>query len=212
MADGTQRVLIVGRSERVLVDAVAMLRGRGFGANGTNQFERVLDDYDATEVDLVIFGGMVPAELKERLGAELRRLNPDVGIRQGLGGIAPLLVAQAEEFFSGGAPGIEYDSDERACRLTLEQAAPVIVDGLWAEYGPTGPSARSLRIHDGELGPGGHEITVPVQVPEEGSHLAVRIGSRVSAFPIGEVPRAVKQAVGAQAPPTPEPVATQFAW
>src|SRR6478609_2602398 len=101
MSTRTGRVLIVGRSTAVLVDTVAMLRERGHGANASNQFDRLLDDYDFREVDLVIFGGMVPPEKKEQLQVEIRNLNPRVTFMQGLGGIAPLLVAQVEEFFGG---------------------------------------------------------------------------------------------------------------
>src|SRR5260370_18846725 len=43
-----ERILVVGRSPSVLVDAVEILRTKGYSADATNQFDRVLDDYDVT--------------------------------------------------------------------------------------------------------------------------------------------------------------------
>ncbi|MFB7798497.1 hypothetical protein [Isoptericola sp. NPDC056134] len=90
MTDRTTRVLVVGRSARALTETVSMLRARGIAANATNQFDRVLEDYDARDLDLVLFGGQVPPPLREHLEAEMLRRHPDVQLRSGLGGMAPL--------------------------------------------------------------------------------------------------------------------------
>ncbi len=82
------RVLIVGRSPSVLVATVDMLRAKGFMADATNQFDRVLADYDISGLDVLVFGGMVPADTKRYLRAEISQHNPDVIFVQGLAGIA----------------------------------------------------------------------------------------------------------------------------
>ena len=43
------RVLIVGRSGKVLRETVALLRERGYAANASNRFDSLLDDYDVRE-------------------------------------------------------------------------------------------------------------------------------------------------------------------
>lgn len=189
-----------------------MLRDRGYGANASNRFDRLLDDYDIYEVDLVIFGGMVPPDKKEHLRAEIRKLNPRVRFMQGLGGIAPLLVAQVEEFFGGAAHGVEYDAATRVFRVTLADAEPVVVEGLWARFVPPEPVAQSAIAFDDELASGVHEIAIPDDVPLQGSYAVVRIGGRVSAFQIGETPQSIKRIAAAQSLPAPEPVTTQLPW
>ncbi|MFC5728097.1 MULTISPECIES: hypothetical protein [Nocardioides] len=211
MHQRNHRVLVVGRSAPVLVDVVAMLRDRGYGANASNQFDSLLDDYDVREVDLVIFGGMVPPEKKEDLSASILELNPRAGFLQGLGGIAPLLVAQVEEFFGGAAPGVEYDAATRLVRVTLAEAAPVLIEGLWAAFVPE-PVAQSVVTFDAMLEPGVHEIPIPSAVPLEGSYLAVRVGEGVSALRIGEPSQSVQRIVAARALPAPAPVTTRFPW
>ncbi len=189
-----------------------MLRDRGYGANASNQFDRLLNDYDMSEVDLVIFGGMVPPDTKEQLRAEIRELNPRVRFMQGLGGIAPLLVAQVEELFDGAAPGVDYDAAARVFRVTLADTEPVMVEGLWATFVPPEPVAQSAIAFDGELASGEHEIAIPDGVPLQGSYAAVRIGKRVSAFQIGETPQSIKRIAAAQSLPAPEPVTTRHPW
>ncbi|MDF3312927.1 hypothetical protein P3H15_49280 [Rhodococcus sp. T2V] len=212
MSARTERVLIAGRSGSVLVDAVKLLRDRGCGANATNQFDTLLDDYDMREVDLVIFGGMVPPDKKERLQAEIRTLNPQMKFMQGLGGIAPLLVAQVEELFGGGAGGVEYDAGARAFRVTLTVAAPVMVHALWATFVPPEPVGHSAVAFDGELAAGAHKIAIPDEVPRLGTYAVVRIEGRVSAFQIGETPESIKRIAAAQTLPAPEHVTTRFPW
>ena len=212
MTNTLGRVLIVGRSGSVLIDAVAMLRDRGYAANASNQFDRLLDDYDIREVDLVIFGGMVPPEKKEQLRTEIRDLNPRASFLQGLGGIAPLLVAQVEEFFCGAAPRVEYDAATRVFRLTLAASARVLVEGLWATFVPPEPVAQSVVVFDDALAAGAHEIAIPDEVPVEGSYAAVRIGDRVSALQIGGTPQSIRRIAPAQSLPAPEPVTTRLPW
>lgn len=208
----SNRVLIVGRSAQVLLDAVDMLRDRGYAANASNQFDRLLDDYELGNVGLVLFGGMVPPETKERLQAQISALNPGVRFRQGLGGIAPLLVAQVDEFFQGEVPGVEYDAARRVLSVSLSRGAHTFVEGLWAQFVPPNPIAQSTVILDEDLPAGTHEIAIPVEVPEQGSFAAVRVGDRASAVQISETPQSVKRLASAQSLPAPEPVTTRFPW
>jgi DNA-binding response OmpR family regulator len=60
-----ERVLVVGRSPSVLVATVDILRAKGYSADATNQFDQVLDDYDVTDLDVLVFGGMVPADTSD---------------------------------------------------------------------------------------------------------------------------------------------------
>jgi hypothetical protein len=212
MTSRANRVLIVGRSGSVLRDAVALLRERGYAANASNQFDRLLDDYDMRDVDLVIFGGMVPPDKKEQLRAEIEALNPAASFLQGLGGIAPLLVAQVEQFFAGPASGIEYDAARRTVRLRFAHPERAVVQGLWAKFVPPEPIAQSVIAFEGELPAGVHDIAIPAEVPPEGSYAAVRVGGHVSAFRIGDPPESVRRLASAQALPAPEPVTTRLPW
>src|SRR5215469_12730462 len=115
------RILVVGRSPGVLIDTVEILRGKGYRADATNQFDRVLDDYDAGDIDIIVFGGMVPADVKQHLRQEIGERNGKVTFVQGLAGIAGLIAAQVEGVVAGQADDIHlvYDEDQRSVRLTL---------------------------------------------------------------------------------------------
>ena len=69
--DNPQRsVLLIGKSQLVLDDALAGLRDLGYNAEATNDFADVTARFDAREVDLVVFGGQVPRT--SRLSSEKR--------------------------------------------------------------------------------------------------------------------------------------------
>lgn len=212
MTARTRRILIIGRTPSVLAEAVALLRERGYAANASNQFDTVLDDYDVREVDLVLLGGAVPPETKDRLTTEAGRLHPELQVVQGLGGIPPLLVAQVEELFGGGVPDLEYVAAARTLRLTLPAPTRVRVEGLWADVVDYAPVTRSTEVLDRELAAGEHTIPVPDAVPVEGSYLTVRAGDRVSALRIGDTPQQVTQLVAAGPLPDPEPLTTRDPW
>ena len=69
---GPERILIIGRSPGVILDAAGILRGKGFRADATNQFDEVLTEYDTTNIDVVVFGGMVPPDAKQYLNCDMR--------------------------------------------------------------------------------------------------------------------------------------------
>ncbi|REG00307.1 EmrB/QacA subfamily drug resistance transporter [Asanoa ferruginea] len=78
-----ERVLIVGRSPSVLVDAVDILRADGYTANATNQFDRVLDDYDVTDLDVLVFGGHGPRRHQGTTPRQSRRTQSPGDLRAG---------------------------------------------------------------------------------------------------------------------------------
>ena len=125
-----ERVLVVGRSPNVLVTTVDILRAKGYSADATNQFDQVLDDYDVTDLDVLVFGGMVPAGTKQQLREDISERNPHVTFVQGLAGIAGLIAAQVQAAISAEAPDIcqvAYGAAQRSVQLTLNSSAPVTV-------------------------------------------------------------------------------------
>jgi hypothetical protein len=193
------RILVVGRSPSVLLQAVDILRGKGYAAHATNQFDQVLDDYDPAATDIVVFGGMVPAETKQYLREQFSARNPDVTFVQGLAGIAGLVAAQAEGAASAGEAGdsdVAYDATQRAVRLTLHRTLHVIVEAWWAtSFTPPEPESTSMRVLDAELHEGHHVVPVPDEVPTEASFLTVAVGSAVYAFTVGAMPQSVVRVV-----------------
>ncbi|NUR58534.1 MAG: hypothetical protein HOV87_07550 [Catenulispora sp.] len=191
----SQRVLIVGRSPRVLIDTVEILRARGFFADATNQFDRVLDDYDVTELDLLVFGGMVPADTKQRLREDILERNPQVTFVQGLAGIPGLIAAQVAAVTSDEAPElgeVRYAAAQRSVRLTLNDSTPVIVEAWWGtSFVPPEPKSASMCVFDDRLDVGTHTIPLPDQVPTEASFAAVSVGSATHVFTVGPMPSTV---------------------
>ncbi|MFC8730868.1 hypothetical protein ACFT5B_00220 [Luteimicrobium sp. NPDC057192] len=187
------RVLVVGRSPSVLEGAVDALRADGFDADATNQFGSVLDDYDARAVDVLVFGGMVPADAKEQLRRDVTALNPRVTVVQGLAGIAGLIAAQVRAAMSPGA-AVDYDPDTRALAFTLEAPADVVVEASWAvSMTPPEPTSASLRVLDVRLDAGAHTVPLPDDVPSVASFAAVTAGSSTTVVVVGPMPRAVTQ-------------------
>jgi hypothetical protein len=196
-ADGPDRVLVVGRSPSVLVAAVDILRAKGYTADATNRFDRVLDDYDVTGLDVLVFGGMVPPDTKQLLRAEISRRNPRVSFVQGLAGIAGVIAAQVEALASEERQGpddaeISYDAEHRHVRLTLKAPAHVTVEALWGtSFTPPEPKSTSTVVFDGDLAPGAHEIPLPDAVPSQASFATVAAGGLVRVFTVGAIPEAV---------------------
>ncbi|WP_285577669.1 hypothetical protein [Actinoallomurus iriomotensis] len=190
-----ERVLVVGRSPSVLLATVDLLRARGHSADATNQFDRVLEDYDVTDVDVLVFGGMVPAETKQRLREGILERNPHVTFVQGLAGIPGLLAAQVRAATSDGALDggeVVYDAARRSLRLTLDDSAPVTVEAWWGtSFVPPEPKSASMYVFDDRLDAGTHIIPLPNQVPPEASFAGVTVGSVTRVFTVGPVPDAV---------------------
>jgi hypothetical protein len=189
------RILVVGRSPGVLVATVEILRSKGYPAEATNQFDQVLDDYDVTDLDVLVFGGMVPADTKQYLRKVIGERNPDVTFVQGLAGIAGLIAAQVEEAVKPSEPDaglIAYDAGRRSVELTLNDSMHVSVHAWWAtSFTPPEPKSTSMEVLDAELDKGFHNIPLPDRVPSEASFATVAVGSSVRAFTVGAMPNAV---------------------
>lgn len=192
------RVLVVGRSPSVLLAAVEMLRDKGFRADVTNRFDQVLDDYDVTDLDILVFGGMIPPDTKQHLSEEVAERNTGITLLQGLAGIPGVIAAQVEAARYGSeAPGIghvTYHDSDRTLKVVLDSPQHVSVEALWGtSFTPPEPTSTSARIFDGDLEPGTHTIALPAEVPDVASFAAVAVGPQTRVLTIGPMPQAVSR-------------------
>jgi hypothetical protein len=207
----SQRILVIGRSPGVILDAAELLRGKGFRADATNQFDDVLTDYDTATIDVVVFGGMVPPDSKRHLRDEISKVNNHVTFVQGLAGIAGLIAAQVESVTSaaGDDNGVEYDTAERTVRLVLRQPERVVVEAWWAtSFTPPEPASTSARVVDSRFDPGEHVVPLPAEVPAVASFVTVSVGPAVYTFTAGAMPDAVRRMASTSALPPVRAVAT----
>ena len=160
-----ERVLVVGRSANVLVTTVDILRAKGYSADATNQFDQVLDDYDVTDLDVLVFGGMVLPAQSNSCAKTSPNATRRVTFVQGLAGIAGLIAAQVQAAISAEAPDsceVAYDAAQRSVQLTLNGSAPVTVEAWWAtSFVPPEPKSASIQLFDGQLDAGSHIIPLP---------------------------------------------------
>ena len=201
-----ERILVIGRSPNVILDAAHILRRKGFHVDATNQFNQVLTDYDTAKLDVVVFGGMVPPTTKQYLRDEISKTNDHVVFVQGLAGIAGLIAAQVEGVASAAADDnvVDYDATERSVRITLQQPAQVVVDAWWAtSLAPPEPTSTSARVIDSKLDSGAYVVVLPAEVPTEASFVTVTVGPSVRAFTVGGIPEAVTRMVPTGHPARP---------
>ena len=183
-----ERVLIIGRSQVVLDDAVALLEADGYRARATNRFDSVLTDVDVSEVDIVVFGGAVPPETKADLAREIRARQPDVTFLQGLSGIPGLIADQVR----GAAHARTHDEsdpapivDGSAIVLSLASPREVRVAAWWiTALVPPNPSSDSLVVVERALAPGEHRFELPDVLRERGGFVTVRLGDAVHALTV----------------------------
>jgi hypothetical protein len=202
----TPRILVIGRSPTVILDAAELLRGKGFLADATNQFDRVLTDYDTADLDVVVFGGMVPAPTKQHLRAAISKVNDHVTFVQGLAGIAGLIAAQVEGAVSATVDDgtVAYDAATATVRLVLREPAQVAVEAWWAtSFTPPEPASTSMRVLDALLDPGEHHVPIPAEVPRVASFVTAAVGPAVHAFTVGAMPEAVTRMVPTGDPAQP---------
>jgi hypothetical protein len=201
-----ERILVIGRSPGVILDAADILRGKGFHADATNQFDEVLTEYDTTNLDVVVFGGMVPPNTKQRLREEISKVNRHVTFVQGLAGIAGLIAAQVEGVTStaGDGNGVAYDTATRTVRLSLTEPAQVVVEAWWATaFTPPEPTSTSMRVIDSSFDSGEYSISLPAEVPPVASFVTVSVGPAVRVFTAGAMPEAVTRMVPTGDPTRP---------
>ena len=201
------RVLVIGRSPNVILGIAEILRDKGFHADATNQFDEVLAQYDTTNLDIVVFGGMVPPATKRHLADEISKVNPRATFVQGLGGIAGLVAAQVEGAAAAAGDdgtGVAYDAARRAVRLDLRAPARVVVEAWWGtSFAPPEPTSTSMRVLDTDLEAGAHVVPLPAEVPAVASFVTVSAGPVVRAFTVGAMPESVTALVPTGDPARP---------
>jgi hypothetical protein len=193
VANPPARILAIGRSETVLSELVMILREKGYAAGATNEFDRTLDLFDAGQLDLVVFGGMVPPDTKEHLREQISTRNPAVAFVQGYAGIPGLIAAQVEAALSDGTTGptapVTYDARSRSIGISLDRPQDVTVTAWWhTSFVPPEPKSTSRVILGEELPAGAHTIAIPDEVPAQASFATVSIGPSVHAFIVGAMP------------------------
>src|SRR5215813_7873353 len=192
-ANPPARILVIGRSESVLSEAVTILRDKGYAAGATNEFDRTRDLFDARQLDLVVFGGMVPPDTKAHLRERISARNPAAAFVQGYAGIPGLIAAQAEAALSDSttrptAP-VTYHAQSRSIGISLDRPQHVTVTAWWhTSFVPPEPKSTSRVILDGELPAGAHTIAIPDEVPAQASFATVSTGPSVHAFIVGPMP------------------------
>jgi hypothetical protein len=193
VANRPARILAIGRSETVLSELVTILRERGYAAGGTNEFDRTLDLFDAGQLDLVVFGGMVPPHTKEHLREQISTRNPAVAFVQGYAGIPGLVAVQVQaalnDASTGPAASVTYDARSRSIGISLDRPHDVTVTAWWGtSFVPPDPKSTSRVILDEELPAGPHTIAIPDEVPAQASFATVSIGPSAHAFIVGPMP------------------------
>ncbi len=192
-ANRPARILVIGRSETVLSELVTILREKGYAAGATNEFDRTLDLFDAGQLDLVVFGGMVPPDTKEHLREQISARNPAAAFVQGYAGIPGLIAEQVEAALSDGTTGpgasVTYDARSRSIGLSLDGPHDVTVIAWWhTSFAPPGPKSTSRVILDEKLPAGPHTIAIPDEVPAQASFATVSIVPSAHAFIVGPMP------------------------
>src|SRR5919197_1415216 len=109
VASPPNRILAVGRSETVL--------------------------FDVGQLDLIVFGGMVPPDTKEHLREQISTRNPAIAFVQGYAGIPGLVAEQVEAALSAAAIGptapVTYDAQSRSIGISLQRPQDVTVIAWW---------------------------------------------------------------------------------
>lgn len=190
----TTTILVIGRSEKVLKETVDLLRQRGWAAGATNDFDNVLTLFEPSSLNIVVFGGMVPPNVKETLRTDLAAANPAITFVQGLAGMPGLLVAQVEAALAPTSrhdpESISYDGDSRTVAISLQSPAQVRVTGFWGTaFIPPDPESTSEVVFDTTLGAGTHAVPLPSSFPSVASFIVVHVDTDVFPFTVGPMPR-----------------------
>jgi hypothetical protein len=184
-----QSVLLIGKSQLVLDEALTGLRDLGYKAEATNDFADVTARFDAREIDLVVFGGQVTPDLKAELREEISAINSRVIFVQGLAGIPGLIINQVQGAFARDqqepvrAP--TFTPYERSIKLTFPAPADVKVTIWWqTSFVPPDPKSDSLLLLNDRLAAGDHAVTVPDIVPPKAAFATVQVDAAIYAFSI----------------------------
>jgi hypothetical protein len=177
--DTKQSVLLIGRSRRVLDDAVAGLRELGYTAEASNDFSAITSRFDPTQIDLVVFGGQVRPDRKAELHEEIAAVNTQTMFVQGLAGIPGLIIDQVQQAIDGEHPipgqAPTFDASRRAIMVTLFAPLDVRVTAYWAtEMVPPDPKSDSCVLFDDRLPAGQHSFPLPNAVNLDAAFATVR--------------------------------------
>ena len=188
------RGLVLGRGESVLSETVQILRRKGHAAGASTDFAGVMDLFDMTAVDVVVFGGMVPADAKEILRKRISDRNPAVSFVQAFSAIPGVIAAQVQAAFTGDATAqsgldVTFDAETRTVDVHLDRKENVQVVAWWvtAFTCPEFESA-SLVLIDAGLPAGEHTVTLPDEIPAQASFVTVTAGDAVQALIVGPMP------------------------
>jgi len=167
-------VLLIGASQRVLDEAVAILRDLGYTAQGTNDFfNDITGRFDITSIGLVALGHLVPPDRKAELKEQIGTINPQVTfLDPPLAGIPGLIASQVQEAFNADhqdpARAPAYTPGDRSIRLSLAEPAAVKVTVYWrTALIPPDPTSDSLVLLDDQLPSGDHTIPIPGHIPPQ---------------------------------------------
>lgn len=188
------RVLIIGRSESVLSETVKILRRKGHAAGACNDFADTVDLFDMATVDVVVFGGMVPPDAKERLRQLISDRNPAVVFVQGFAGIPGVIATQVQVALTGADNAqtrlaVTYDPRTRTVDLHLDRPENVQVVAWWhTSFTPPEPRSTSLALLDAWLPAGKHTVALPGEIPPQASFVTVTAGDTARALIVGPMP------------------------
>ena len=181
MTTANNSVLVIGRSQAVLDEAVIRLGKLGYKAQATNDFSPLTGRYDPTRMDVVVFGGQVPPDRKAALAKEITAANPQVIVVQGLAGIPGLIADQVEQALAGEQliPGQTptFDATQRAIVLSLFAPLAVRVTAYWVTaMMPPDPKSDSELLFDDRLPAGEHTFALPDHANRDAAFATVRAG------------------------------------
>jgi hypothetical protein len=188
--DNTDRsVLVLGRSQLVLDQAMVSLRHLGYTAQATNDFADITGRYDVEHIDMVVFGGQVPPDREAELTEEIGAINPQVIFVQSLAGIPGLIVNQIQGAFTtehhDPTQTPTYTPDERTIRITLAEPHEVKVTLWWTTSTvPPDPKSDSLVLLDDRLAAGAHTIPIPGHIPPKRAYATVQVHAAIYSFSI----------------------------
>jgi hypothetical protein len=188
--DNTDRsVLVLGRSQLVIDEAVAGLHELGYNAQATNDFADITCRYDVEHIDVVVLGGRVPPEREAALVEEIRAINPQVIFVNSLAGIPGLILNQVQGAFApehqNPTEAPTYTRDERTIRLTLTEPHDVKVTLFWTTaMVPPDPKSDSLVLLDDRVAAGDHTIPIPDHIPPKRAFATVQVDTAIYNFSI----------------------------
>jgi hypothetical protein len=181
LATDHKSVLVIGRSQVVLDQAVARLGELGYKAEATNDVSAITGRFDPKQIDVVVFGGQVPPDRKAALAEEISASNPKVILVQGLAGIPGLIADQVQQALGGEhlIPGQAptFDATRRAIALVLFAPLDVAVTAYWVTASiPPDPKSDSQVLFDDRLPAGEHTFALPDHANLDAAFATVRAG------------------------------------